>query len=143
VSIVTDKYPQAIDMTGQVFGRLTVLSVSHSVAVRGLAWHCQCSCGKATVVRARELRLGMTRSCGCLKSSPRPRVGTKLSTSLHAGQRFGHLVISGLPVKKQRFRYFPCDCDCGGKTLVRGTLLVIGQTRSCGCLAHRPQLAAA
>ncbi len=55
----------AIDMTGERFGRLVV--VSRSESIRGVArWLCRCDCGRETVVRANHLRCGNTRSCGCL-----------------------------------------------------------------------------
>ena len=54
----------AADMTGFVFGRLTVLS---RAANRGKqpAWLCQCSCGNTAVVAGENLRTGRTSSCGC------------------------------------------------------------------------------
>ena len=54
----------AKDMTGLVFGRLTVLS---RAANRGRqpAWHCQCACGKTATVAGENLRKGRTSSCGC------------------------------------------------------------------------------
>lgn len=50
-----------IDLTGQRFGRLTVISyVSQS------RWLCQCDCGQQTTVKSQAMRRGDTRSCGCL-----------------------------------------------------------------------------
>ncbi|MEY2748164.1 MAG: hypothetical protein RLZZ168_180 [Cyanobacteriota bacterium] len=54
---------QAIDLTGQVFGRLRVAERAHSN--NGVHWLCQCSCGKQTIVRGAVLRYGSTKSCGC------------------------------------------------------------------------------
>lgn len=61
------------DKTGQVFGELTVVSVSHSDKHGRLNWLCQCSCGKQTVVSSSALTTHNTRSCGC-KASNRLRV---------------------------------------------------------------------
>lgn len=54
------------DLTGQVFGRLTVLGPvkGHSKSV---SWRCQCECGEEVVVRGDNLRSGGTQSCGCLR----------------------------------------------------------------------------
>lgn len=53
-----------IDLTGQRFGRLTV---QHRSPAKGQArWLCQCDCGTEKVVPSDRLRLGETRSCGCL-----------------------------------------------------------------------------
>lgn len=51
------------------------------------------------------------------------------------GHRYGKLVavrrVSG--GKRGKSLWF-CECDCGAKTIVVGTNLVRGLTRSCGCL---------
>ena len=58
--------PKLIDITNQVFGKLTVLS---RVSATGQAlWLCRCSCGKTTEVPGYELRKGLIKSCGCLKA---------------------------------------------------------------------------
>lgn len=55
--------PALRDLTGQQFGRLTVLGR----AARGprAFWHCQCSCGKQKVIASASLCFGTSRSCGC------------------------------------------------------------------------------
>lgn len=53
-------------MTGELFGRLTVISHSHKNKVKSY-WNCQCSCGKTTVVDTYSLKSGNTKSCGCLR----------------------------------------------------------------------------
>ena len=50
-----------IDLTGQTFGRLTVLSFNKSV--KGNAyWNCICGCGKMRVAQASRLKLGEVKS---------------------------------------------------------------------------------
>jgi hypothetical protein len=58
-----------INMTGQIFGRLTVIERHGSIARNGLhaKWICKCVCGKQVIVRGADLRLGRQVSCGCLK----------------------------------------------------------------------------
>ena len=59
--------PQPIDLTGRTFGRLTVLGLS-AERIRGrCAWDCRCECGAVRVVAGQSLRIGCTRSCGCLQ----------------------------------------------------------------------------
>lgn len=58
--------PKVVDLTGQVFGRLTVLELDH-VKRSTRNWKCQCSCGNITVVRESNLLHGITKSCGCIK----------------------------------------------------------------------------
>lgn len=55
-----------IDLTGQRFGRLTVLERSPVDRKAGHAmWLCQCDCGKVCVTDSYALRHGLTKSCGC------------------------------------------------------------------------------
>lgn len=54
------------DLTGQIFGRLTV---QHPTAFRrngSVVWQCRCACGKFALVASKYLASGSTRSCGCL-----------------------------------------------------------------------------
>lgn len=54
------------DLTGQIFGRLTVIKLHRSVPGSGFSWDCRCECGKEAVVKTALLRNGGVRSCGCL-----------------------------------------------------------------------------
>ena len=58
--------PKRIDLTGEKFGRLTVISFAGTDKNGKVLWHCQCECGNKTIVRSDSLRWGATRSCGCL-----------------------------------------------------------------------------
>lgn len=58
----------APDLTGQRFGRLTVMYPVIGWGPRLRArWVCQCDCGGETIALAGHLRYGMVRSCGCLR----------------------------------------------------------------------------
>lgn len=56
-----------IDLTGQRFGRLTVIErvASNNSNAR---WKCLCDCGKETGVLGTTLRRGESQSCGCIRS---------------------------------------------------------------------------
>jgi hypothetical protein len=56
--------PALIDLTGQRFGRLTVVKKAKNGYVK---WLCKCDCGNETTVSGQELRKGKTNSCGCLR----------------------------------------------------------------------------
>jgi hypothetical protein len=57
-----------LDLTGQVFGRLTVISEDPIRILSGyVRWSCICECGKSTVAFSRNLVSGNTESCGCLR----------------------------------------------------------------------------
>lgn len=58
-----------IDLTGQRFGRLTVIErvgtyKSEHTRSRPI-WKCQCDCGNYSNVTSADLRTGNTQSCGC------------------------------------------------------------------------------
>lgn len=59
---------KTIDMAGRVFRKLTVIRL-HSVRPNsGAHWECICACGKAVVAGGKDLRRGLTVSCGCFRS---------------------------------------------------------------------------
>lgn len=53
------------DITGQTFGRLTVLEKDREIGHITM-WKCKCECGNVTSVKISNLRNGHTKSCGCL-----------------------------------------------------------------------------
>jgi hypothetical protein len=59
--------PRAIkDLTGKVFGKLTVLHLVKDPSKKRTRWFCSCKCGKDKIVDGSELKRGNTKSCGCL-----------------------------------------------------------------------------
>lgn len=66
-----------IDITGQKFGRLTVireaLPEERKDKSRIVCWLCKCDCGNTHVARGTDLRAGLVKSCGCLKSKKQPK----------------------------------------------------------------------
>ena len=59
-----------IDLTGQRFGRLVVISYNEEVSKQKKSshWNCKCECGNEVVVWVNSLRKGVTISCGCYHS---------------------------------------------------------------------------
>ena len=57
--------PRSSIAPGNKFGKLLVLEKSDSKPPQGVYWRCLCDCGKESIVRARSLASGHTRSCGC------------------------------------------------------------------------------
>ena len=54
-----------IDLTGQIFGKWTVLYKANKTAKNGgIYWHCRCECGKQKDVLGQSLRMGHSLSCG-------------------------------------------------------------------------------
>ncbi len=55
-----------IDITGQKFGRLTVIRRAEKNTLRNQPqWKCSCECGNTRIVVGGNLRNGHTTSCGC------------------------------------------------------------------------------
>ena len=83
-----------LDLTGQVFGRLTVETDAGTAHGHSL-WACRCSCGATHTVSAASLRNGNTASCGCIrkerkKAPPSPRSG--VHPRFRHGERAGGVV---------------------------------------------------
>lgn len=57
--------PRFINITGKVFGRLTVISFA-GYRCKNRVWRCRCRCGKESIVQACNLCYGHSHSCGCL-----------------------------------------------------------------------------
>ena len=55
------------DLTGNKYGRLTVIERAGKRKSGQILWRCRCSCGNETLVDGSGLKLGKTRSCGCLR----------------------------------------------------------------------------
>ena len=54
------------DLTGQRFGRLTVLKRAGSDNQNRATWLCRCDCGIEHIVSSSNLLSGKTQSCGCI-----------------------------------------------------------------------------
>ena len=100
------------DLTGQKFGRLTVLEFSHKDKAQYL-WSCKCECGSIITARSGNLKNGTTKSCGCL-SKPKDLTGLT----------FGKLTVIDYSHKNKDGRHFwNCVCDCGAKKKISGGYL--------------------
>ena len=59
--------PAFVDITGQRFGRLLVLSQHGRDNQGAMLWECRCDCGRKIVTRGTALRASKSRSCRCLR----------------------------------------------------------------------------
>jgi hypothetical protein len=57
------------DLTGQRFGRLTVLGRAPNDKDGSVRWHRICECGTKKEIRGSALIYVTTRSCGCLNNA--------------------------------------------------------------------------
>lgn len=63
-----------MDLTGQRFGRWTVIDRAPDRRRGYPEWNCVCECGGRKAVRANILRNGSSRSCGCLNREDKRRI---------------------------------------------------------------------
>ncbi len=86
IPFVPRKLGRFKDLTDQRFGRLCVVEASHvHVQPNGkrsvVYWLCVCSCGNLKTISGKHLRLGRTRSCGCLVKETSAQINLKLGYS--------------------------------------------------------------
>ena len=69
-----------IDLTGQRFGRLTVIERAENAGNKQIRWLCKCDCGGKVTVRGDHLRSSYVLSCGCLNRENTSKRSRKLMT---------------------------------------------------------------
>ena len=117
------------DLTGNRYGRLTVLSQatpyfrSNGYAER--TWLCRCDCGRETIIKEWNLISGHTRSCGCLKYDQ------------IKDHKYGLLTPVSRAPSQGGMRYWNCKCDCGNEIIVSEDDLFWGSVTDCGCLRRK------
>lgn len=100
------------DLTGMVFGRLTVLGQADDyVSPSGghyARWLVQCSCGSPTLVKQqRGLIVGSTASCGCLQKEKTSRANTKHGKrSTKEYNSWAHMVQRCTNPRNKSFSYY-------------------------------------
>jgi len=55
-----------IDLTGQIFGRLTIIEYIGKTKYKQSLWLCRCNCGNEKVILGLNLNHGRVKSCGCI-----------------------------------------------------------------------------
>ena len=118
-----------IDITGQKFNRLTVVSRAENNKYKKATWNCICDCGNALIITSSQIKNGYTKSCGCIQKEK-----AKLTSKDITGQKFGRLTVISRNGTKNRKATWSCVCECGNKIIAVGTHLRNGHIRSCGCL---------
>lgn len=131
------------DLTGMVFGRLTVIEqaedyVNPNDGKRIARWLCKCSCqeDKFITTNGTSLTRGLTKSCGCYAKE---RISEAKLIDL-TGKKFGRLTVinrskNDYIYKGKIYPRWSCICDCGNPVEVIGDELRSGNTKSCGCYA--------
>lgn len=72
--------PARINLEGETYGMLRVISLSHTTRNNGMSHYlCKCSCGAEKVISHGNLRSGHTVSCGCQRN----KTGSESSNFIH------------------------------------------------------------
>lgn len=126
-----------IDLTGQIFGRLTVIKEAPKIDNKA-RWVCQCSCGKQKIIRGDSLRNGATKSCGCLAKEKAIEQIEKNRIKIQdlTGQKFNLLTVEKLIKDENNHSKWLCKCECGNFCEVDSYVLTSGKRKSCGCLTQ-------
>lgn len=121
-----------IDLTGNVYGRLTVLGdVGKRTSTGRVLWHCLCECGRVTFVRGDHLKNEEIRSCGCLNEEKNHQRFKDLTNT----ETDNFKVIDRAYSKNQRV-YWNCICKhCGNHAELQSNQ--IERYSSCGCKHNR------
>ena len=78
------------DLSGQIFGRWTVLRRSESDRRGKPFWLCRCSCGTERDVSGSSLRAKKSTSCGCLRRETTTRHGLSLTPEYRSWNAMWH-----------------------------------------------------
>ena len=114
-----------IDMTGNRYGKLTVIKRDTGNDNPNVHWLCKCDCGNIKSINGSNLRHGRIKSCGCIYHPYKDNM---------IGNRFGQfIVLSEHGKAKDGHTQYLCRCECGTEKIIAGNLLVTGKTKSCGC----------
>lgn len=121
----------AVDLTGQVFGKLIAIKPTEKRVNSQVVWELQCECGNIAYATVGNLKSGHTKSCGCITNA------IDLT-----GQRFGKLTAIKPTDKRSSSGsiIWECKCDCGNLAYVPANSLNYGETNSCGCLTSKGEM---
>ena len=136
------------NLTGQSFGRWTVLGECTLDEGQRRRWLCRCACGTERFVREDSLLHSASQSCGCLTRENRAKARARAThgpeRSVHreqrkytdiTGQSF-HRLTALYPTDKRCKNgsvVWLCRCECGKEAEYSYNELLYSNVRSCGC----------
>lgn len=115
------------DLTGNTYGRWTVLGFDDNSPMGRYKWICRCECGTEKSVDRSSLKRGKSVSCGCFRGE----IVSKLKMPNIIGKRYGKLKVVEWKESKEDRNIWICTCDCG--SIVEKPTSYLKETSSCGC----------
>jgi hypothetical protein len=120
------------NLTGQIFGKLTVIKKIENHQNGKIQYLCECSCKFHTQINVigENLKSGNTTKCTKCRE-------WKFNDLTE--QQYGLWKVIKRVEDNKRGTVWLCECQCENKTLknVLGNSLVLGKSKSCGCLTYK------
>lgn len=91
------------DIAGSRFGMLVVVRYVGTINKRA-HWECRCDCGKTTTASGKLLRIGSTKSCGCLRAWMLKSGRNRLTHGHSKGGKMSKEYKSWVDAKQRCFR---------------------------------------
>lgn len=112
---------ERINLSGQKFGKLTVIKRNGSSNHGQARWMCECECEKIVTINSGSLRQGLTTSCGCNRRN-----------EFFKGQQINKLTLVEIydSDKHGNIRW-RCKCECGEESIVCSSSLNNGKVDGC------------
>lgn len=128
-----------VDMTGQRYGRLTILRRGDNDKHGHAQWWCQCDCGSPEkLINGGAIRRGLVSSCGCLQKETMKKYSESQIID-ETGNTYGYLTVlhraTNASPKDGRAQWV-CQCRCGNIIVATGKGLREGSKSSCGCMTE-------
>ncbi len=139
---------QIRDLSGEQFGRLTVISRAYYIDTEDYCkrkpkktkysrpiWLCVCECGKEVEKSSAQLEGNRCRSCGCLAEEHLADMSKQRELkTIHPGDKYNKLTVLHRLPNKDSHGMWMCRCECGNLKAVRSHSITSGAVKSCGCL---------
>lgn len=116
-----------IDLTGQIFGDLTVVGFDKE----SKKWNCVCACGNTVKFNSNTVKRKI--NCGSKENHPKMIDVQKIAV----GKEFGYLTVTKrmpdrVTESGRKRDYWECTCTCGKKIIAMGFTLTGGNRKNCG-----------
>lgn len=116
------------DMSGQVFGMLTVKGFDETSPKGQYKWICECECGRVVSKHRSDLKKNKHHNCGCISKELR----SLAKRPDYVGKRFGSLTVISWDSSVNYKNKWLCKCDCGNIT--KKLTASLKDDSSCGCM---------
>lgn len=121
------------NLTGQRFGRFVAENYDFTDKHGFAHWSCRCDCGIIKTISGNSLKMGTTKSCGCIRDEDSPFLEDL------TGKVFKYITVKERHPIRTKFggiRWI-CICKCGKEKIISAQSLKRGTTKSCGCLKRK------